>query len=61
MHFRNSNFKRKMNKLKIPQKLVYEKFYTHESFTYMKLPPQIYQKFTSWKKQRKHVIQTTAI
>ena len=29
-HFRNSNFKRKMNRLKIPQKLVYEKFYVRE-------------------------------
>ena len=30
MHFGNSNFKQKMEKLQIPQKLVYEKFYVHE-------------------------------
>ena len=29
-HFRNSNFKHKMKRLQIPQKLVYEKFYAHE-------------------------------
>ena len=29
-HFRNSNFKHKMKRLQIPQKLVYEKFYVHE-------------------------------
>ena len=29
-HFRNSNFKQKMKRLKIPQKLVYEKFYVRE-------------------------------
>ena len=28
--FRNSNFKHKMKRLQIPQKLVYEKFYVHE-------------------------------
>ena len=31
-HFRNSNFKHKMNKLQIPQKLVYEKFYVTKKF-----------------------------
>ena len=30
MHFQNSNFKHKMKRLQIPQKLVYEKFYVHE-------------------------------
>ena len=34
---------------------------TRKNFMYMKLPPQIYQKFTSWKTQRKNVNQTTAI
>ena len=29
-HFRNSNFKHKLKRLRIPQKLVYEKFYVHE-------------------------------
>ena len=28
--FRNSNFKHKMKRLQIPQKLVYEKFYEHD-------------------------------
>ena len=28
-HFRNSNFKHKVKRLQIPQKLVYEKFYVH--------------------------------
>ena len=28
-HFRNSNFKHKMKRLQMPQKLVYEKFYVH--------------------------------
>ena len=31
-HFRNTNFKGKMKKLQIPQKLVYQKFYVHEKF-----------------------------
>ena len=30
MHFWNSNFKHKMKRMQIPQKLVYEKFYVHE-------------------------------
>ena len=30
MHFRSSNFKHKMKRQQIPQKLVYEKFYVHE-------------------------------
>ena len=30
MHFRNSNFKHRMKRLQIPQKLVYGKFYIHE-------------------------------
>ena len=30
MHFRNSNFKHKMKRMQIPQKLVFEKFYVHE-------------------------------
>ena len=30
MHFQNSNFKHKMKRLQIPQKLVYGKFYVHE-------------------------------
>ena len=30
MHYQNSNFKHKMKRLPIPQKLVYEKFYVHE-------------------------------
>ena len=29
-HFRNINFKHKMKRLQIPQKLVYKKFYVHE-------------------------------
>ena len=29
-HFRNSSFKRKIKRLQIPPKLVYEKFYVHE-------------------------------
>ena len=29
-HFRNRNFKPKMKRLQIQQKLVYEKFYVHE-------------------------------
>ena len=29
-HFRNSDFKRKMKRPRIPQKLVYGKFYVHE-------------------------------
>ena len=29
-HFRNSNFKHKMNRLQIPQKLACEKFYVDE-------------------------------
>ena len=29
-HFRNSNFKHKMDRLQIPPKPVYEKFYVHE-------------------------------
>ena len=29
-HFRNSNFKHKMNRLQIPQELVCEKLYVHE-------------------------------
>ena len=29
-HFRNSNFKHKMNRLQIPQELVCEKLYEHE-------------------------------
>ena len=29
-HFRNSNFKRKMKRMQIPQKFVHEKFYVHE-------------------------------
>ena len=28
-HFRNSNFQRKIKRLRIPQKLVYVKFYVH--------------------------------
>ena len=37
-------------------------FYVHEqNFTYTNLPLYIYQKFTSWKTQRKHVKQKTAI
>ena len=30
MHFWNSNFKHKMERLQVPQKLVYGKFYIHE-------------------------------
>ena len=30
LHFRNSNFKHKIQRLQIPQKLVYKKFYVHE-------------------------------
>ena len=30
MHFRDSNFKHKMKRLQIPQKLVYKQFYVHE-------------------------------
>ena len=30
MHFGNSNFKQKMKRLQIPQKLMYQKFYVHE-------------------------------
>ena len=30
MHFRNSNFKHKNERLQISQKLVFEKFYVHE-------------------------------
>ena len=30
MHFWNSNFKHKMKKLQVPQKIVYGKFYVHE-------------------------------
>ena len=29
-YFRNSDFKRKMKRLQIPQELVYGKFYVHE-------------------------------
>ena len=29
-HFRNSNFKQKMKRLQIPQKLMYKKFYVNE-------------------------------
>ena len=36
-------------------------FMCTKNFTYTKLPPYIYQKFTSWKTQRKHVSQTIAI
>ena len=32
-----------------------------KNFTYTKLPPWIYQKFTSWKTQRKQVKQTTTV
>ena len=51
-----------MERLQILQKLGHENFNVHEeNFTQTKLPPQIYQKFTSWKMQRKHVNQTTTI
>ena len=30
MHFRKSNFKRKMKRLQIPQKIVHKKFYMHK-------------------------------
>ena len=30
MHFRDSNFKHKMKRLQISQKLVYKQFYVHE-------------------------------
>ena len=30
-HFRKSNFKHKVERLQIPQKLLYEKFYVHET------------------------------
>ena len=32
-HFRNSNFKHKMKRLQIPQKLVYRKFYVNEKIS----------------------------
>ena len=35
----NDNFKHKIKRQQIPQKLVYEKFYVHEKFTYTKLTP----------------------
>ena len=49
-----------MKTLQIPQKLVYEKFYFYEKILH-EIADEIYQKFTSWKTQRKHVNQTTAI
>ena len=33
MHFRNSNFEQKMERLKIPQKFVCEKLYVHEQIS----------------------------
>ena len=30
MHYRNSNFKHKMKKLQIPQKVLYQKIYVHK-------------------------------
>ena len=51
-----------MKRLQIPQKLVCEKFLrTKKKDMYAKLQPYIYQKFTSWKTQRKHEKQTNAI
>ena len=32
-HFQNSNFKHKMKRLQLPQKLEHEKFYVHEVAT----------------------------
>ena len=54
--FRNSNFKRKMKRLQIPQKLVYEKFYVHEKILRTR---NCRGKFI--KTQRNHVNQATAI
>ena len=54
-----------MKRLHITQKLVYEKFYVHEKILRKRnsksISNSIYQKFTSWKTQKKHVNQTTTI
>ena len=46
-HFRNSNFKQKMKRLEIPQKLVYDKFYVHEKILRTRSCRREFIKFTS--------------
>ena len=44
MHFPNSNFKHKMKRLQVPQKLVYGKFYIHEKNLLMQTCRRIFIK-----------------
>ena len=61
-HFRNGNFKPKMKRLQIPQKLMYEKFYVHKKILRTRnYRREFIKNFLPEKTQRKHVNQTTAI
>ena len=59
-HFRNRNFKHKMKRLQIPQKLVYETFYVHEQILRARNCRRKYIK-NLLPEKCKHVNQTTAI
>ena len=60
--FRNSNFKHKMKRLQIPQKLSYEIFYVNEKLLRTRsCRLKFIKNFTYWKTQRKHVNQTSGI